>query len=777
LYLKNITLRGFKSFAKKSQLLFEPGISVIVGPNGSGKSNIADALSWVLGMQSPKSLRASSMDDVIFRSRNEELGIAEVSLLFDNKDKFLPVDFAEVKLTRRVFQKGGSEYFINSTPARLTDILDLTSEQGIGKGLYTIVNQGQIDELAVLKPLDRKFIVDEILGISKHKTRRAKSKSKLAKVSTDIERVSDLMLEVKRTLDPLELASRRAQKYFEVLNELKESEMSLFISEFNDLNSSWNNESTNYENKKKEIVKYADDISDLYTEKNRHEESFSKKQGLFAELKVRIEYFNELNSRLDNTSAITGSKIRVFNMLSAMFENQYDSIKSTTSEIKFEKTKRNEFEDNKLLAYEKLLVLKNSFDDLLLKIKTIPGTAEILHEAEKYYRHLEETVDYFRQILGANAASNEEAVNSDSIKKDFLNSQEINNFETGIEKSLENIKLLQQYCIKKTGESEKFFSILSSLKNLSGNLKKILLLQFDKLLKEINDYNTQESNLLSKINELNLKKQAIENEIYRADLHREQIKEKVKNISEEIIENYNLTLDYIFKNYEPAKDVEKSKKIVKKLKSELKSYGSINPNATTEYKIIKERYDFLDIQYKDLIESKKKLEELILEINSRIEEMFTSKFDAINKNFGNYFKALFPLGTGEMILLKIESEGEKDYGIDLKVDIGNNKMVPLSLLSGGEKALVSIAFLFSIFSINYSPFYVFDEIDAALDDMNLNRFVTLVKKFSASRQVIIITHQKKTMEIADTIYGITMQSTGMSKIVSEKNLKKNAEIN
>ena len=777
MYLKNITLRGFKSFAKKSQLLFEPGISVIVGPNGSGKSNIADALSWVLGMQSPKSLRASSMDDVIFRSRNEELGIAEVSLLFDNRDKFLPLDFAEVKFTRRVFQKGGSEYFINSTPARLTDILDLTAEQGIGKGLYTIVNQGQIDELALIKPLDRKFIVDEILGISKHKTRRAKSKNRLAKVSTDIERVSDLMLEVKRTLDPLELQSRKAQKYFEVLNDLKESEMSLFITEFNGLNASWNNESANYESKKNEIEKYTGEISNLYNEKNRYEESFGKKQVLFNELKARIESFNEISNRLDNILAITGSKIRVFNMLSAMFENQYENIKSTASEIKFEKTKRNEFEDNKFLAYEKLLVLKNSFKDMLIKIKSTPGAGEILAEAERYYSQLEETVDHFRKVLGVNSQESERALKSEDPIKDYKNSGVITDFESGMEKNLENIKLLQQYCIKKIKESEKFFTILKSFNNLSAKLKKILLARFDDLLKEINDYNTQESKLLSKINELNLKKQAIENEIYRAELHREQIREKVKNISEEIIENYNLTLDYIFKNYGPSEDIEKSKKIVKKLKTELKSYGSINPNATTEYKVIKERYDFLDIQYRDLTESRIKLEELILEINLKIEEMFTSRFDEINKNFGNYFRALFPLGTGEMILLKIEAEDDKDYGIDLKVDIGNNKMVPLSLLSGGEKALVSIAFLFSIFSINYSPFYVFDEIDAALDDMNLNRFIALIKKFASGRQVIIITHQKKTMEIADTIYGITMQSTGMSKIVSEKNLKKNAEIN
>ena len=242
MYLKNITLKGFKSFAKKSQLVFERGICVVVGPNGSGKSNIADAISWVMGEQSAKSLRGSSMEDVIFRSKKEELAIAEVSLLFDNTDRFLPLEFNEVKFTRRVFQKGGSDYFINSSPCRLIDILDITSESGIGKGLYTVINQGQIDAIALLKPGERKMVIDEILGIAKHKIRREKSKSKLSKVVNDIGRVNDLMLEVKRTLDPLEIESKKAQAYFEVLNTLKSEELSLFISELTDFNLQWEKE-------------------------------------------------------------------------------------------------------------------------------------------------------------------------------------------------------------------------------------------------------------------------------------------------------------------------------------------------------------------------------------------------------------------------------------------------------------------------------------------------------------------------------------------------------
>jgi chromosome segregation protein len=204
--------------------------------------------------------------------------------------------------------------------------------------------------------------------------------------------------------------------------------------------------------------------------------------------------------------------------------------------------------------------------------------------------------------------------------------------------------------------------------------------------------------------------------------------------------------------------------------------GNVNPNATIEFNRVKERYNFLKSQRDDLFESKSNLESLIAEINEKIEALFLNKFDEIKKNFENFFKILFPLGNGELQLIKSSSEDE-DYGIDLIADINSNKFVPLLLLSGGEKALISTAFLFSIFATNVSPFYVFDEIDASLDDMNLNRFLSLVKNFSINRQIIIITHQKKTMEIADTIYGVSMQSTGISKIISEKMENINAEVN
>ncbi|MCL6087942.1 MAG: AAA family ATPase, partial [Actinobacteria bacterium] len=200
---------------------------------------------------------------------------------------------------------------------------------------------------------------------------------------------------------------------------------------------------------------------------------------------------------------------------------------------------------------------------------------------------------------------------------------------------------------------------------------------------------------------------------------------------------------------------------------ELQKYKNVNPNAHIEFEKVKERFEFLQGQKNDLAESKKSLEKLIVELNLKIMQYFNDKFNEINENFKYYFKMLFPLGNGELLITE-DGQADDDLGIDISADIGNNKSVALQMLSGGEKALISIAFLFSIFAVNSSPFYIFDEIDAALDDANLNRFMTLARIFAQNRQVIIITHQKKTMEAADIIYGFTMQSNGITKIVSEK---------
>jgi len=772
LYLKNITLQGFKSFKNKSQLFFEPGISVIVGPNGSGKSNVADAISWVLGEQRPKSLRGSSMGDVIFRSKNEEMGIAEVSLMFDNSNKLFNTEFRDVKFTRRVFARGGSEYFINSSPCRLIDIQELTADTGIGRGLYIIINQGQINEIAVLKPIERKTIIDEVLGISKHKNRRDKSLSKLQKVKNDIERIDDLMEEIKRTMDPLEIEAKRAQKHAEIFNLLKDEEISLFIARLNHLNNEWESENESYRKNKDELKEISSKILSVEKEKNDLIKIANKEQDGYEFWKNKIDWFNSEKNRLESIIALIESKKNVFSTLYNMFDLKFSSGMSGTNELKVSLEKDKNGID--ISFFQKISNGLKRIDELLLKfLENLKKTVKDKNTAryvENEGNLIIEEIKKLYKIIETSQRSKDAISKKESQKG---NEKQVDNFK----KRLDRIRIIKNICMTNLERSRKIHSITGGYLSVSEDIKNKLYPEFERRSSLISGSQDKINELGSRINQLSISRSNLENNIYKIDLKKEQIKEKVEAITENIVDNYNLSIDYALKSYSPSSDIKESEVKVKRFKNEIKKYGNVNPNASIEYNRIKKRFDFLADQSLDLVESKKNLEELIKDINERIADYFFKKFDEINQCFKNYFKILFPLGEGEMQLEKSDSESDNEIGVDLKVDIGNNKFVPLSLLSGGEKSLVSIAFLFSIYSINSSPFYVFDEVDAALDDVNISRFMTLVKKFSEKQQIIIITHQKRTMEVADTIYGVTMQSNGISKIISEKIGKKYAEVN
>ena len=205
MYLKSLVLKGFKSFADRSALTLEPGITAVVGPNGSGKSNISDAVLWVLGERNAKNLRGQAMEDVIFAgsSARKATGLAEVDLVLDNSDGTLPVDFDEVAITLRMYRNGESEYLINGTVARRMDVLDILHDSGLGTGTHSIISQGSLDSILQSKPEDRRALIEEAAGVLKHKQRKAKSERKLANMDQHLLRARDVVGEVARQLGPL----------------------------------------------------------------------------------------------------------------------------------------------------------------------------------------------------------------------------------------------------------------------------------------------------------------------------------------------------------------------------------------------------------------------------------------------------------------------------------------------------------------------------------------------------------------------------------------------
>lgn len=241
MYLKSLTLKGFKSFADRAHMVFEPGLTVIVGPNGSGKSNVSDAILWVLGEQSAKQLRGNAMEDVVFAgsSARKPVGVAEVDLALDNSDHTLPVDFNEVVITRRMYRSGESEYLINGAPARLLDITDILHDSGLGKDTHSIISQGKLDAILTSRPEERRALIEEAAGISKHKRRRERSLRRLASMDEHLRRALDVQKEVTRQLKPLERQVERARKHNELQARVSELRTVLAVDDLRRLRERW----------------------------------------------------------------------------------------------------------------------------------------------------------------------------------------------------------------------------------------------------------------------------------------------------------------------------------------------------------------------------------------------------------------------------------------------------------------------------------------------------------------------------------------------------------
>ena len=228
--LKKLEIYGFKSFADRVEMVFPDGVTGVVGPNGSGKSNIGDAVRWVLGEQSAKTLRGAKMEDVIFGGTQTRKAQAycEVSLTFDNADGRLPVDYAEVMITRRVYRNGDSEYSLNKSPCRLRDIVDLMRDTGIGKEGYSLIGQGRIDEILSVKSEERRSVFEEAAGITKFKARKAEAERRMENTSQNLERVEDILTEVGAKLPQLEQQAADARAYMKLTDELRRLEVSAF---------------------------------------------------------------------------------------------------------------------------------------------------------------------------------------------------------------------------------------------------------------------------------------------------------------------------------------------------------------------------------------------------------------------------------------------------------------------------------------------------------------------------------------------------------------------
>ena len=975
MFLKKIVAHGFKSFADNIVIDLENNITGIVGPNGSGKSNVVDAIRWVLGEQSVKSLRGDgNMVDVIFagsKNRNS-MGVASVTLIFDNKDKYLPLSYEEIAIKRRLYKDGTNEFYINNEKVRLKDVTDLLMDSGIGKESFNIIEQGKIDEILSNKPADRRVIFEEAAGVLKYKKRKEEALRKLDKTHNNMARVADIIKELSDQVEPLKEQKRKALEYREISEKLEKLEVALVTDDITNINEK-------YQTNKKRIEELNEELSKISTNNTKYEvyiEEYKLKQqnialkiqdlqkellGLTAQVEKinsqkeiilerkkyevddiklhnnilelkesELKYQNELNSykmELDNVlniiqaltdkseaklqeiKAVKDKRFGIEEKLTMALRNQgnlkvkisnlEESIENDSSlpyavkcvlnnpklsgihstigkileiEKKYVKAigialgaaSNNIIVDNELSAKDAINYLKNNMlgratffplniikgreiEENILNILNLEnGFINVASKLVKYdpkyadiinnqlgnvlvvdnidnaniiskkmnYRYRIVTLDgellHVGGSLTGGDAKQKNPLNEKYELQNLLNDfkeleRKISIYENNLNDYDYNLKALEDeaYLINKekiTTEEElkekskrieelelKITDIKTKITGTNNIINNSLSNEEDEILKKYYAAIDEKNRVINEIDVLTNEKEKVTNELEEFEysvkkdnsVYNQKNKElkdleievnrndvKLDNLLNLLSENYSITYEYAAAHYSLDMDASLARNKVSSYKRQIKELGPINHEAPEEYDRISGRYEFLLGQQEDLVKAENTLLDIIREMDQVMEINFKKAFEIINENFDKTFKELFKGGTASLKMT--DPDNILETGIEIIASPPGKSLKSISLLSGGEKTFTAISLLFAILKTRPMPFCILDEVEAALDEVNVESFGDYLKKMEGKTQFIVITHKKKTMEYADTLYGITMQESGVSKLVSVK---------
>ncbi len=737
--LKSCELLGFKSFARKTELKFDDPVTAIVGPNGSGKSNVAEAFRFVLGEQSIKSLRGAKGEDLIFNGTGEtsRSNRASVKVSFDNSDHSLNVDYGDVVIERIVHRDGANEYRLNGSSVRLKDILELLAGANIGPGAHHVISQGEADKMLESSPLERYSMIEDALGLKVYEYKITESERKISKTGENIKEVKALRRELAPHIKYLKKQVNRIEKA-------------------RDLRASLRDEYINY--LKRESV-YIDIVGrESAEEVLKLEEDLSQKESEFEKVKNFLESEKEdsdINqplavdeeiSELQNRKSDFSRKLGSIEGEISSYERIIESGEKTTERVEsIAKKDLEDFQKEVRPTFEKGLDADN--------IEDVKNSLRRLFEA------LSEFVKNPKRIF------NEEATSGVNIAR------------VEIEKLSDKRKELERE-LNKLNERER--ELIREKNQILSERERVLNAQRQQ---ERSYYELKSSceEVKHKLGIARSKKETVERDRVRFT---EELKEAGILIGSSILDYKSFEVEdsggrkleeseIVYENRDLQEDRRRSIERKKIKLEDMQVVGS--DDVIKEYSDTSERDEFLRKELIDMENSVQKLVDIKAELEEKLSKTFNEGLENINKEFQNFFSVMF--GGGQVYLETVEvvkkkrAEEEKDEidtGIEIRVSFPRKSIKGLRMLSGGERALTSIALVFAMSQVNPPPFIILDETDAALDETNSRKYGELIEHLSGRSQLILITHNRETMNRADALYGITMSKDGISKILSVK---------
>ena len=753
-FLKRLELNGFKSFAGKTVLEFPAGIVAVVGPNGSGKSNIVDAVRWLLGERDAKNLRGAKGEDLIFAGtqKRARVGMAQASLYFENKNKFFPVDFEEVVVTRQISRDGASKYYLNKSEILLRDLVDFFAKARLGSRGLIVIGQGDSDLFIRSSPLERREMIEEILGLREYQIKKADAERRLKNSSINLDKVTALIGEIEPHLRSLKRQTARWERRGALEEELRSLENAFFGSQLRDLD-----------------ARGAQAGSRIAGHAAQHEALEKEKQA--AEMRqAAIEA-----SQPEERKKLTKIKEEVSALMDARSRLQKDIGRI---EAQIEMAKRP-------AARGAAASAKSGGDaehliDVLRKIKD--ELESVLNEEPVAVLSAIETVlDEIAFALEAPKTTGGTGMISEAPDAPAAVPDE---FRTAFEQAArdladieKNITALREKEKELEAGQEDFYATfkgaVADVQQAQGKLD-----AWEKADRE-----------------LQLEKE-------RIDLRREEVLHQIEQAGRNAAEFREETSlgDAVAAAAASgfSGDPQDMEHRIFRLRGDLASMGEADQALIKEAEDTAKRHEFLLKESADLTTAVGDLTSLLQELNEKIKGEFERSIHAINDEFNTFFHLMFDGGSAKLRVLKprgerngADEEGaddapeggeapaagaateeelfmEKNGGVEIEIKMPRKKVASLDALSGGERSLVGIAALFAMVSVSPPPFLVLDEIDAPLDERNARRFGAMLKDFSRRTQFVVVTHNRATMEAADILYGVTLAEDGSSKVVSLK---------